>query len=128
MSTLSILLIEDDAVTATLYKKLLSDAGYVIHVASDTQNATSVLSQENIHLVLLDYELPDANGAEWLAKLRENTDYETLPVILISYIQRETNIRQDKYVWFMEKPSTPQHIITAVEHTIRHFDIQVDDA
>jgi hypothetical protein len=56
-----------------------------------------------------------------LEELRK--DYATLPVILVSNIERQHNLSHDKFIWFMEKPRLPQHIVTAVENTIQQFSI-----
>ena len=117
----NILVIEDNDITADLYKRLLERAGYSVAIAPDTETASELLATEDIHMVILDYELPDQIGPIWLTHLRSNNTFEKLPVILVSAIERETDLRTDPYVWFMEKPRQPQLIVTAVESTIQYF-------
>ena len=118
---LSILIIEDDDLTAHLYQRLLEDAGYNVMTAPNAVTADMLLQGIEVNLVILDYALPDLNGMEWLHELRSNRRFAELPVILVSSIHREADLSHDRYVLFMEKPRQPQHIVTAVEHTVAQF-------
>lgn len=71
--------------------------------------------------IVLDYDLPDQNGLTWLHHLRDKPEFADLPVILVSSIRRDDDLTDDHFVWFMEKPRQPQHIVTAVESTIALF-------
>ena len=118
----SILVIEDNDLTARLYQGLLEKAGYNVLLAIDTRDAEQYLNNIEVDLIILDYELPDKIGVEWLRDLREYPLYVDLPVILVSFMHRDEDLRNDRFVWFMEKPMQPQHIVTAVEATIREFE------
>lgn len=121
-SFLSILIIEDDDLTAQLYQKLLEDADYNVLTVPDTSQAEQTLAGIEVNLIILDCILPDRQGIEWLVDLRRHEAFERLPVILVSSIpQNATQMRDDRYVWFMEKPRQPQQIVTAVESTIERF-------
>ena len=119
---LSILIIEDDDLTAHLYQKVLEDAGFNVLTALNTDAAEQMLEGIEINLVILDHHLPDKDGTQWLEELHSREEYRELPVILVSAIARETGpLRYDPYVWFMEKPRAPQQIVTAVQSTIERF-------
>lgn len=121
----SILIIEDDSMTADLYQRLLESAGYNVLLAPDTYTAEQILKSIEADLLILDYHLPDAIGWEWLQRLRIQSPYAELPVILVSSVRQDPrqheSLRHDRYVWFMEKPRQPQQIVVAVEHTITQF-------
>src|SRR5688500_2146869 len=120
-SVTSILIVEDDPMTADLYQRLLEDAGYNILTASDTSTATQVLTGIEVELILLDYELPGEDGLSWIKRLRRDERYVNIPVVLVSHVPRNVDLSGDAYIWFMEKPRLPQHIVTAVESTIKLF-------
>jgi DNA-binding response OmpR family regulator len=117
----SILIVEDDPMTAELYQRLLEDAGYNILTAHDTHTATQVLTGIEVELILLDYELPGEDGLSWVKRLRQDDRYVNVPVVLVSHVTRNVDLSGDPYIWFMEKPRLPQHIVTAVESTIKLF-------
>lgn len=117
----NILIVEDDQMTAQLYQKLLNAADFEVLTAPDTASAMQVLNGIEVDLIILDYELPDQFGPDWLKQIRQHTHYQKTPVILVSSVERNTDLRNDPYVWFMEKPNQPQLIVTAVKHTIEQF-------
>ncbi|MCL4875219.1 MAG: response regulator [Anaerolineae bacterium] len=119
--TNSLLIIDDDILTAQLYQTLLEHAGYNVVLAASTREAAQILIGIEVDAIVLDYELPDENGLYWLRHLRDNPRYADLPVILVSSIPRDEDLTHDPFVWFMEKPRQPQHIVTAVESTLALF-------
>lgn len=119
--TNSLLIIDDDLLTAQLYQALLENAGYNVVLATSTREASLVLTGIEVDAIVLDYDLPDQNGLTWLHHLRDKPEFADLPVILVSSIRRDDDLTDDHFVWFMEKPRQPQHIVTAVESTIALF-------
>ena len=61
-STPSILLVEDDAISAQLTKKLLNHYKIKVDVAANGRVAFASLSNRHYSLVLMDVTLPDTNG------------------------------------------------------------------
>ena len=51
--------------------------------------AITVLHQD---MVLLDYEMPNENGAEVLAKIRENANTANLPVVFLTGVTEKKKI------------------------------------
>lgn len=123
-SITSILIVEDDQPTAELYQTLLEKAGYNILTAPDTQTASRLLEGIEVELILLDYELPDQNGADWLRELRQQRVYERTPVVLVSQINRDVDLTGDHFVFFMEKPRNAQHIVNTVQQTIAQIGVK----
>jgi CheY-like chemotaxis protein len=119
--TNSLLIIDDDLLTAQLYQTLLENAGYNVVLAASTREASLVLTGIEVDAIVLDYDLPDQNSLTWLHHLRDNPGFTSLPVILVSSIHRNDDLTGVLFVWFMEKPRQPQHIVTAVESTIALF-------
>jgi DNA-binding response OmpR family regulator len=120
-SVTSILIVEDNSMTAELYQILLERSGYNVFIAMDTERAMQLLTGISVDVILIDYDLPDQTGKDWLATLRHHPGYETLPVVMVSGITRDLSLQDDPHVWFMEKPRHPEHIVTAVESTIQQF-------
>ncbi|WP_373332707.1 response regulator transcription factor [Thiopseudomonas alkaliphila] len=78
-----LLLIDDDVELCELLGAWLSQEGYQVFYAHNTQHARQLLSTEaSYDLVILDVMLPDGNGLELLKELRENLPQ--LPVLMLS--------------------------------------------
>ncbi|MEO8450049.1 MAG: response regulator [Gemmatimonadota bacterium] len=68
-ATLRVLIIDDDPMMVTLVRKLLLANGY--HHISEASSAADALSKAELaDLILLDYQLPDANGVDLIPRLQ----------------------------------------------------------
>jgi signal transduction histidine kinase len=69
--TKSILVIEDDADTLAAMKGLLTLLGWQVFSAQYAETALRELNAHQVHTVLIDLHLPDMNGYDCAAKIRE---------------------------------------------------------
>ena len=70
-SRLHILLAEDNAVNQLLIVRLLEKRGYSVVVASDGREAMRILDGQRFDLVLMDVQMPEMNGMEVTAAIRQ---------------------------------------------------------
>jgi PAS domain S-box-containing protein len=80
-----ILLVEDDQADARLIEEALRDAcheGFGFAVASDLRSAITRLANDAVDVVLLDLSLPDSQGTETVATLRQSAPL--VPVVVLS--------------------------------------------
>src|SRR5579872_5930441 len=68
---LSILVVEDEPVASQILRQRLLAANRQIFHAGSLEEAEKILGENEIHLVLLDLQLPDGDGRELLLKIRE---------------------------------------------------------
>jgi CheY-like chemotaxis protein len=79
-----ILIIEDNAVAANLYRSALAREGYRVEVETDGQKGLDAITRSRPDLVLLDLMLPQIDGAEVLRRIRATPGLADLPVIITS--------------------------------------------
>jgi PAS domain S-box-containing protein len=79
-----ILICEDDPDIATLLRVLLEREGFPADVAHSLGAARLCLGRRPYAALMLDLMLPDGDGLQFLTELRENPDWKTLPVVVIS--------------------------------------------
>jgi DNA-binding NtrC family response regulator len=77
-----ILLIEDEEGTRFGFSRYLSKAEYFIQEATCLSEAQEALLSQRFDAVLLDLNLPDGNGLDWITDLRGS--YPDIPVIIIT--------------------------------------------
>ena len=82
MSTLSILIVDDDPSLRQVMSMQLEEMGYRAVAASSGDEALQILGSETVALVITDYRMPGMNGLELLEKIRP--EYPLLPVIMIT--------------------------------------------
>ncbi len=77
-----ILVVDDDPAIRVLFYKYLAEAGFIVSEASSLKEARETILNRRFDALLLDLNLPDGNGLDWIPELREN--YPGLPIIVIS--------------------------------------------
>jgi CheY-like chemotaxis protein len=109
----SILLVDDEADVALGLAALLRARGYDVEVARDGMEALERLGREPLpDLVLLDYELPQLDGEEVLARLRRENRTAQLPVLFATASTIDLS-RLRKVSGLLRKPY-PRHVLFAM--------------
>lgn len=84
VQTLKVVIVEDKAELAEIYKVRLEALGYHCFVAYDGQEALAVIEKELPQLVLLDLMVPKIAGDQILATIRANEWGKKIKVLIIS--------------------------------------------
>ena len=80
----NILVVDDTPANLRLLSEMLEDCGYEVRPAPDGPLALRAAETEPPDLILLDITMPDMDGYEVCARLKENDDLKEIPVIFIS--------------------------------------------
>lgn len=98
-----ILVVDDDPVTLRFMQDSLSSA-YDVALANSGLNAIAFLAHGEADLILLDYEMPAANGLQVFEMLRSEPRTEHIPVIFLTnkdskeIVMRILYARPEKYI------------------------------
>lgn len=79
-----VVIVEDNASLAEIYKIRLEIIGYKCFIAYDGEQALSMIEQERPNLVLLDIMIPKISGDQVLAKMRTTDWGRDIKVLVIS--------------------------------------------
>ena len=94
---LRVLVVDDSITTRTLEKNILETAGFEVHTAFDGVEAWNMLPHTAFDVIVSDVEMPNMNGLELCARIKSTTQFEHLPVILLTSLskpeQREAGLR-----------------------------------
>ncbi|MBE5963274.1 MAG: response regulator transcription factor [Lachnospiraceae bacterium] len=71
---INILIVEDDRSLNAGVKLALRDPEYVFYQAYQIEEARKIIQTEKVDLVLLDLNLPDGNGLDFLTEIKESLD------------------------------------------------------
>ena len=118
---MNILVVDDDREIVESIGIFLHGEGYKVFKAYDGMEALEVLSENEIHLMILDIMMPKLDGIKTLMKLRESRN---IPVILLS-AKSEDNDKifgltagADDYV---AKPFNPSELMARVKSQLRRY-------
>lgn len=80
----TILLVDDETNIQVLIKDALSAETRSVLVAGTLAEAGAALEREKVDLIILDRMLPDGDGLDFCAKLREDSSRDAIPILLFS--------------------------------------------
>jgi two-component system sensor histidine kinase and response regulator WspE len=92
-STPHILVVDDSHTVRESERRLLVRAGYQVTTAKNGQEAWNLLRLNDYDLLISDVDMPQMNGIELVTKVRENARLARMPVIILSYKDREEDRR-----------------------------------
>jgi len=113
--TILALIVDDDAPTRFVYKRVLVSLGFDVIEAADGIQALAALHEFQPRLILLDWLLPNRPGADVLKAIYADPALRDSYVIVISSQNRidlEVELREGDI--FLRKPALPQQIRDAV--------------
>jgi class 3 adenylate cyclase len=82
----SILIADDDPLSRKLLIRLLEQDGHHVRAAENGSEALRLFSQEPSDLILLDIVMPELDGVSVLERLKERSETQHIPVIMISAV------------------------------------------
>jgi CheY-like chemotaxis protein len=95
-SKLKILLVEDDRIEIIKLKKSIPKEfdNYTLTLANNGSEAFSILEKDVPDMILLDLNMPDTNGIEFLKIIKSNEDLKHIPVIILTTSNHNKDIKE----------------------------------
>jgi signal transduction histidine kinase/DNA-binding response OmpR family regulator len=97
----SILVVDDDSNIRSLLQQELTEAGYVVRLAEDGRKALTLIREETPGLVILDVMMPEMNGFDVAAVLKNDPATMDIPIIILSIVEdkeRGFRLGVDRYL------------------------------
>ena len=121
MQDLTVLVVDDDKEICDSIGIYLKNEGLNVLKAYDGLQALEMLSDNTVHLILLDIMMPRLDGIGAMVKIRQDRN---IPIILISAKSEDTdkilglNMGADDYI---TKPFNPLELIARVRSALRRY-------
>lgn len=121
MDKFKVLVCDDDKAIVDALEVYLRQENYDVVRAYTGKQAIKVLSEEKIHLILLDVMMPEMDGLTATIKIREELN---IPIIILSAKSEDTdkiiglNFGADDYV---TKPFNPLELMARVKSQMRRY-------
>ncbi len=119
---IEILLVEDNPADVRLTEEALKDTGiaYTLHVVGDGEEALSFLRRQGEFsakprpdVVLLDLNMPQKDGHEVLAEIRDDDSINKIPLVVLTVSQEDRDILKAldlKMNYYLHKPVHPDRL------------------
>lgn len=89
-----ILIAEDEDILLNVLKDRFEAEGWEVTVAKDGIEAMEQINKSKFDLVLLDLLMPKKDGFEVLKEVRDNPELKTLPIIVLSNLGGDDDIKK----------------------------------
>jgi signal transduction histidine kinase/CheY-like chemotaxis protein len=114
----AILIVDDDDSIRSLLHQELGDAGYTIHEARNGKEALESVRKNRPDLIILDIMMPEMNGFDVAAVLKNDPQTLDIPIIVLSIVQDKTRgfrIGIDRY---LTKPIDTNLLFSEIGHLL----------
>ncbi|HOY70619.1 MAG TPA: response regulator [Methylotenera sp.] len=115
-----ILIVEDDLQISQFLHSSLKATGYLTLTATTNEIAKRLLAEHKPALILLDLNLPDGDGRDYISHVREHSD---IPILVLSARQTEQekvecfNLGADDY---LAKPFGINELLARIKVCLKH--------
>jgi CheY-like chemotaxis protein len=118
-----VLIVEDDEPTRLIIRRILEKEGWPVQEAENGQVALEQISQSRPALILLDLMMPEMDGFEFMLRLRQQTDTQAIPVVVIT-AKNLTSEEQERLNSSVEKILrkgyyTQTELLAEVQHLVK---------
>jgi CheY-like chemotaxis protein len=121
---MSILIVEDNPINAKVVEVNLQSNGYQTILAQSAKKALEHLSSEpQIRLIIADIMMPEMDGLELLAKIKEQPEWKDIPVIMCSALADIETVKKAVEAGckhYLIKPVKKEHLLAKVRDTLEH--------
>lgn len=116
-----ILIVEDEEMLSKVLTDQFSKADFDVEAAFDGEKALKFLEKFKPDIILLDIILPKINGFDVLRTIKENPNTQDIPVIMISNLGRDEDIKQAIKLGAVDYYIKAQHPIFEIIEKVSNF-------
>ena len=121
--TAHILIVDDEAAIRDMVRMALEMDGFTVSDASNAHQASSILEQKNIDLILLDWMMPGISGIDFASRLRrEGNDH--VGIIMVTAKDDENDLIRGLDVGaddYIRKPFSTKELISRMHAVLRRL-------
>ena len=115
----TILVVDDDKSILRTFTRILQKSGYEIDVAETGKEAMEKAENRHYDLALVDIRLPDMDGTDLLAKLKNQLEY-TVKIMITGFPSLETGVKalDEGADAYLVKPVRPEDLLMLIEEKL----------
>ena len=118
-----ILVAEDNPGLSKVICFNLERAGHEVFAARNGLLAWQEATQNQYDMVVTDHQMPEMEGVELITRLRETTEYEHVPIFMLTAKQMELGVTklcdELQISAVLSKPFSPREVVAKVEEFLQ---------
>lgn len=124
---MKILVVDDDEIAAAIARKVLLSAGHEVFLAGDGEVALAMLRQNEIQVVISDWNMPVMDGIELCKRVRQNSGIGYIYFIMITARNSKQDLLTGLSVGaddFIPKPFEPAELLLRIHNAERILSLE----
>lgn len=109
-----ILIVEDEPLIIRMYQKALAFDGFDVISALSGKEGIELAKKEQPDLIIMDIMMPEVNGIEALATLKQNPQTRNIPVIMLTNLSgekdKELAMNRGAFEFWVKKEVNPMEV------------------
>lgn len=121
LSEYRVLIVDDIPTNVWLLKVMLEQAGLQILTAENSEDVFRHLQNEQVDLILLDVLMPDMDGFELASRLKNNPEYNEIPIVFLTALNAPTDVVKGFNLGaedFISKPFNKEELLIRIKHQL----------
>lgn len=118
---MKILIVEDEEALNMVIKEELDSKGFDVKIAKNGEEALKLAKSFKPEAILLDLILPQKGGLEVLTELRADPNFKNTPVIILSNLAEDENIKKGLALGATDYFVKTQHSIYEVIEKVEKY-------
>ncbi|GAB4178508.1 MAG: sigma-54 dependent transcriptional regulator [Calditrichia bacterium] len=123
-----ILIVDDEHSVRESLSNWLEEEGYEIYSAETAEEATSILAEQDVNLILLDIRLPGMNGLEFQKQIRQKQP-DLIIIIMTAFASVDSAVealKQGAYDYIV-KPFDPDELTNIIRHALKEQQLESEN-
>ena len=121
--TAHILIVDDEAAIRDMVRMALEMDNFIVSDASNAHQASTILEQENIDLILLDWMMPGISGIDFASRLRREGNHYVVIIMVTAKddendLIRGLDVGADDYI---KKPFSTKELVSRMHAVLRRL-------
>ena len=116
-----VLIVDDSSLSREFHSHIVKDAGFTCVTAVDGMDGLEKATAEKFQIILTDINMQGMDGYEFIRRLREDPEYDAVPIIIISTEGRAPD-KQKGFTaganLYLVKPSDADHIVESMRQLL----------
>ena len=116
-----VLIVDDDVDAISYYAHLFQQNGMITSVASSPSSVLNLLIESTPDLIMIDLFMPGCNGFELAAMIRQNANFVSIPILIISSFDNPGELLQNYHIVgddFLNKSVDDSYLLNFVRNKI----------
>jgi diguanylate cyclase (GGDEF)-like protein len=121
-----ILIVDDQVSIAEFYKTILEQAGMKVTIETNPYEVLPAMQAQGPDLLLLDLNMPEVNGDELAAVIRQQEQYQSIPILFISanaHPDKKTDLLEIGSDDLLSKGMPPEELVRHVKSRVERAKI-----